>query len=88
MLPSDLISGPFVVFSDGQENSQISITEEDEINIVEIPLNTDSNRVTIVGASVVPEFGTIAMIILAAGIFSLIAMTFKSQKFMILNGRF
>ena len=88
MLPNDLISGPFVVWSDGQENSEVITTQEEEINIVEIPLNMDSNRVTIVGASVVPEFGAITMIVLAVGIFSLIAMTFKSQKFMILNGRY
>jgi predicted secreted protein with PEFG-CTERM motif len=63
------------------------MTAEGEINKVEISLNRDSERITIVGSSVVPEFGTIAMTILAVGIFSLIAMTFKSQKFMILNGR-
>jgi len=87
MLPKNLISGPLVIWADGQEISDVIMTEGEEINKVEIPLNRDSNRVTIVGTSVVPEFGTIAMTILAVGIFSLIAMTFKSQKFMIINGR-
>jgi len=87
MLPKNLISGPLVIWADGQEISDVTMTEEGEINKVEISLNRDSERITIVGSSVVPEFGTIAMTILAVGIFSLIAMTFKSQKFMILNGR-
>jgi len=87
MLPKNLISGPLVIWADGQEISDVTMTAEGEINKVEIPLNRDSNRVTIVGTSVVPEFGTIAMTILAVGIFSIVAMTFKSQKFVILNGR-
>jgi hypothetical protein len=87
MLPKDLISGPLVIWADGQEVSDSKIFEQKEINKVEIPLNRDSERVTLVGASVVPEFGAITMAILAAGIFSLIAIGFKSQKFMILNGR-
>jgi len=87
MLPKNLISGPLVIWSDGQEISDSLMTVEGEINKVEIPLNRDSDRVTIVGTSVVPEFGTLTMAILAVGIFSLIALTFKSQKFKILNGK-
>ena len=87
MLPKDLISGPLVIWADGQEISDFKISEEEGLNILEIPLNRDSDRVTLVGSSVVPEFGTIAMAMLAIGIVSLIAMTFKSQKFMIINGR-
>ena len=87
MLPKDLISGPLVIWADGNEVSGTKMTEEGDINKLEIPLERDSKRVTLVGASVVPEFGTISMAILAVGIFSLIAMSFKSQKFMILNGR-
>jgi predicted secreted protein with PEFG-CTERM motif len=87
MLPKNLISGPLVIWADGQEISDTMVTEDGGLNIVKIPLDRDSERVTMVGSSVVPEFGTISMAILAVGIFSLIAMTFKSQKFMIVNGK-
>lgn len=87
MLPKALISGPLVIWADGKQISDFKMSEEGDINILEIPLNRDSKQATIVGTSVVPEFGTIAMAILAVGIFSLITMRFKSQKFMILNGR-
>lgn len=87
MLPKALISGPLVIWADGKQISDFKMSGEGELNILEIPLNRDSKQVTIVGTSVVPEFGAIAMAILAVGIFTLIAMRFKSQKFMIINGR-
>jgi hypothetical protein len=87
MLPKNLIKDPLVIWADGKQISNFEITSEGGINKVKIPLMRDSELVTIVGASVVPEFGTISMAILAGGIFSLILMTFKSHKFMILNGR-
>lgn len=80
MLPKNLISDPLVVWADGKQISDFEITSEGGINEVVIPLNEESERITIVGASVVPEFGAIAMAILAIGVFSFIALTFKTQK--------
>lgn len=80
MLPKNLISDPLVVWADGKQISDFEITSEGGINEVVIPLNEKSERITIVGASVVPEFGAIAMAILAIGVFSFIALTFKTQK--------
>ena len=80
MLPKDLISDPLVIWADGKQISDFEITSKGGINEVVIPLNEKSERITIVGASVVPEFGAIAMAILAIGVFSFIALTFKTQK--------
>ncbi|MGQ0790993.1 MAG: plastocyanin/azurin family copper-binding protein [Nitrosopumilaceae archaeon] len=80
MLPKDLISEPLVIWADGKQISDFEITSEGGINEVVIPLDERSERLTIVGASVVPEFGAIAMAILAIGVFSFIALTFKAQK--------
>jgi hypothetical protein len=80
MLPKNLISDPLVVWADGKQISDFEITSEGGINEVVIPLDEKSERITIVGASVVPEFGAIAMAILAIGVFSFIALTFKTQK--------
>ena len=87
MLPQGLIDGPLVIWADNEEVSSATITEEGEITKVEIPMNTNTDRITLVGTSVVPEFGAITMMILAAGIFSLIAITFKSKRFLIPNGQ-
>ena len=80
MLPKDLISEPLVIWADGKQISDFEITSEGGINEVVIPLDEKSERLTIMGASVVPEFGAITMTILAIGILSFIALTFKTQK--------
>lgn len=87
MLPKNLISGPLVIWADGEQVTNYEMTEEGGINKVKIPLNRETELVSLVGTSVVPEFGTIAMSILAVGIFSLIAITFKSKKFLIPHER-
>ena len=87
MLPKNLISGPLVVWADGQQVKNYEMIEEVGINKVKIPLNRETEFISIVGTTVVPEFGAITMAILAAGIFSLIAITFKTKKFLILHER-
>jgi predicted secreted protein with PEFG-CTERM motif len=80
MLPKDLIREPLVIWVDGKQISDFEITSKGGINEVVIPLDEKSERLTIVGASVVPEFGAITMAILAIGVLSFIALTFKTQK--------
>ena len=85
MLPEHLISGPFVVWADGQQITNYELTEEEGTNIVKIPLNRETQLVSIVGTSVVPEFGAITMAILAVSIFSIIAITVKAKKSLIIH---
>lgn len=87
MLPKNLISGPLIIWVDGKQITNFEQTEKGGINEVKIPLTQQSQLVSIVGTSVVPEFGDIAMSILVVGIFSLIAISFKTKKFLILNER-
>ena len=87
MLPKNLISGPLVVWADGKQITNFQVTEEGGINVVKIPLTQETELVNLVGTSVVPEFGTITMSILAVGIFSLIALSLKTKKFLIVNER-
>ena len=87
MLPKNLISGPLIIWADGQQITNFELIEEGGINKVKIPLNRDTELVSLVGTAVVPEFGAITMAILAIGVLSFLAITFKTQKFMILYGR-
>jgi predicted secreted protein with PEFG-CTERM motif len=87
MLPKNLIRGPLIIWADGQQITNYEMVEEGGINKVKIPLNRDTELVSLVGTAVVPEFGAITMTILAIGIFSLIAITFKTKKFLILHER-
>lgn len=84
-LPKNLIKGPFIIWTDGKQISNFEMSENGGINKIKIPLNRETELVSIVGTAVVPEFGAITMAILAGGIFSLIAITFKSKKFIKLN---
>ena len=48
-------------------------------NTIHIEYDAGTEKIEIVGSHVVPEFGTIAMIILAVSIVSIIAITAKTK---------
>ena len=67
-------------------NSEIPIQTDvrkvetgDEFRSIDIPVKNGDTKIEIVGTHVVPEFGTIAMIVLAVAIVSIIAVSAKSR---------
>lgn len=77
MLPEELIENPNAVWVD---DKQITDFEKDFANgmtTMIIPLEADSEEVTIVGSSVVPEFGPIAALIFAVAIIGTIVFSAK-----------
>ena len=78
-LPDDIITpfndGSFFVLVNGEESDDA----EQNGNSVTIPFDADTTEIEIVGTHVVPEFGTIAMIVLAVAIVSIIAVSAKSR---------
>ena len=72
LLPSELIEGPFVIFVDDKKNLNFEYIPGDDVNTIEIDLSDNSKTITIVGTKIVPEFGVLTMIILGAGITSII----------------
>ncbi len=77
-LPSELIDGTFVVWMDGEKLSNYEQIRDGDLNVLFIPLNADSQILTIIGTSVVPEFGSMVMVILVVSVVSMIVL---SQKF-------
>ena len=55
------------------------IEAENEFRSIDIPVKNGDTKIEIVGTHVVPEFGTIAMIVLAVAIVSIIAVSAKSR---------
>jgi len=55
------------------------IDSDDEFRSLNIPIKNGDTKIEIVGTHVVPEFGTIAMIVLAVAIVSIIAVSAKSR---------
>ncbi len=82
-LPKNLIKGPYAVWVDGIQVESFNQVEEGGINSLAIPVKPESETVTVVGTSVVPEFGSIAVMIMAVAIISVILFTSKHQIRMI-----
>ena len=70
--------GSYFVLIDNEE-----VEFEQSNNKLTIPYEAGNERVEIVGSYAVPEFGTIAMIILAVAIVSIIAITAKTRTTLI-----
>ena len=68
-----LIDGPFVIWVDN-EKTEFEQVREDNLNVLYIPLSEDSELLTISGTSVVPEFGSLAMLILVISVVSVIVL--------------
>ncbi len=77
-LPSDLIDGPFVLFIDGKKITDFEETNEDNISTVTVVLPNDVKLLTVIGTSVVPEFGVMSIVILAIAIVSIVLASQKS----------
>lgn len=74
-LPKGLINGFIGVFVDGQIVTNYTTTDETSDTLVSIPITPLTENISIVGTSVVPEFGPIAAIVLAIAITSIVAVT-------------
>ena len=55
------------------------IDSNGEFRAINIPIKNGDTRIDVIGTHVVPEFGTIAMIVLAVAIVSIIAVSAKSR---------
>ena len=78
-LPSDVITP----FNDGTFFVLVNDEESDDArqdgNTITVPFDADAETIEIIGTHVVPEFGTIAAIILAVAITSIIVLSAKTK---------
>ena len=75
-LPTGLINGPFIgVFEDGQIITNYTITNETEDTMISIPINPLTEKISIVGTTIVPEFGPVSIIVLVLAIAAIVAVT-------------
>ena len=63
----------------GIQTDYKKIESDNEFRSLSIPVKNGDIRIEIIGTHVVPEFGTIAMIVLAVAIVSIIAVSAKSR---------
>ena len=73
---NDVIDGVFTVVLDNEESNDHMVSEDGTITI---PFEPGTEMIEIIGTYVVPEFGTIAVMVLAAAIVSIIAISARSR---------
>ena len=69
----------FIVLIDGEEREFEEISTTSLNRVLRIPFLAGDTEIEIIGTFVVPEFGTIAIIVLAIAIISIIGLSFKSR---------
>ncbi|MHB8602143.1 MAG: hypothetical protein ACYC6W_09085 [Nitrosotalea sp.] len=74
-LPTGLINGFIGVFVDGQIVTNYTTTDESGDTLVSIPITPLTENISIVGTTVVPEFGPVAAIVLAISIVAIVTVT-------------
>lgn len=78
-LPKGLITNPNVIWTDGKPVTDFEVISEKGMSVVKIPVTKTTEQVTILGTSVVPEFGALTVTILAVGIIAVIFVASKSK---------
>ena len=73
-LPKGLINGFIGVFVDGKIVTNYTTTDESSDTLVSIPITPLTENISIVGTTVVPEFGPVTAIVLAIAITSIVAV--------------
>lgn len=85
MLPQGLIENPNSVWLDKEQIIDFQSETSNGITTLKIPLNTDTEKIVIMGTAVVPEFGAVSLAIFAIAIVAIIAAYTKIQKFDVLR---
>ena len=78
-LPSTLIDGPFAIWVDGKKISDFNHVKENNLNVIDVTLTKDSKIITIVGTTVVPEFGVMTLAILGISILIVLSTLKRSS---------
>ena len=75
-LPTGLISSPFIgVLEDGQIITSYVTTEKAGYTIISIPINPLTENISIIGTTVVPEFGLTEIVLTISSILTILIAT-------------
>ncbi len=74
-IPTGLVNGPFLgVWLDNAQTKNFTVESQSGINVVTVPITSLTEQVSVVGSSVVPEFGPIAGLVLIISIIATITL--------------
>jgi len=83
IMPSEVLEFPILAYVDGQKEPKAILSIVEGTTTMYVPLSSDSKQVKFIGAKVIPEFGSIATVILVMSIISIIILT-STKKFSLL----
>ena len=78
-LPSELIDGPFVIWVDGEQLSDFELVKDGDLNVLNIELDPETQIFTVIGISIVPEFGSIAIIIFGVSVITMVVLSQRNK---------
>ena len=78
-LPAGLIDGPFVIIVDGEKITDYEHLQENDLNTISIAIPVDSKLLTIIGTSIVPEFGAFSIVVFTVAIVTILLIGQKSR---------
>lgn len=76
-IPSGLIGPPFVVWVDGTKVDDFTTNQKGDINTMSLSLSEKNKVLTLVGTSIVPEFGSFAVVALALSVVGVVVLSSK-----------
>jgi predicted secreted protein with PEFG-CTERM motif len=82
-IPKSLLSGDLTVMIDGQAMAQSDVVETDNTDnetTLELNYHHSTHQIDIVGTNAVPEFGTLASIVLVASVLSVIVVSSQIRR--------
>jgi len=79
-LPLGLVEGPFVIWVDEKKLSDFEYILDGDLNVLFLPLDADSKILTIIGTSIVPEFGSMTLLLLGASVVTMIVLSQRSKQ--------
>ena len=79
-LPEGLIKNPNAVWVDDIQITDYTSEKQGDITLMIIPLEHNSERITIMGTQVIPEFGSVVGIVLVLSIVAVIMISYRSQR--------
>lgn len=77
MPSSDVIDGVFMVLVDNEESDDVMIGDDGTITVW---FGSDAEMIEVIGEYIIPEFGTIAAMILAVAIVAIIVVSARTSK--------
>ncbi|MGH1566295.1 MAG: PEFG-CTERM sorting domain-containing protein [Nitrosopumilus sp.] len=68
-----------MIWVDGEKLSDFELVKDGDLNVLNIKLDPETQIFTVIGTSIVPEFGSIAVIIFGVSVITMIVLSRRNK---------